>query len=180
MTAIGNQAALDAMLDINQRFKNDPCQEEETATGRILYGYEGDAARLKDSAIKGGKLIRYVDETRWRGSNCISFVVVNADANLVQDQILRLLYKVDNKVIVSNEVIDEYFTEYSVRYATISNGDLFQFCHSEVIPQANYETSSAQRKLTSLQNKIRKIAFKKLQAQFDWVDASMLMPLSKI
>ena len=55
--------------------------------GRILYGYSGLAATLKGTAIRGGAFVQYIDETRLRPNNAISFGVQNQDAKQIQEQL---------------------------------------------------------------------------------------------
>lgn len=177
LNLIGNIYITDLVREINQRFQADAKSrnaEQNTSVGRILYGLEGSEADLTDSAIVGGRSIKYIDETNWRSSNALSFVVVNADACKVQDHIARCAAKIDPHVVVSNHIRDEYYRDATFRYVRICDGQLHEFVSKVPLPSFNYHTDAGQKRLLKLEKQSKMQAFKLLKNAFPDLEDEVL------
>jgi hypothetical protein len=166
MNLIGNDQITRLAKEINRRFLMDMknrSADRNTAVGRILYGFGGEKADLTDTAIQGGRSIAYLDETNWRSSNALSFVVVNSDACQVQDHIARCAATIDPNVVVSNLIRDEYFREATFRYVHVIDGQVREYVSKVALPQGNYYSDAGQKRLMKFEKQSQKNAFNLLK-----------------
>jgi len=176
LTLIGNQDVTDSVIALNDKFKKDK-GDPTTAVGRFLYGYKGVAATLKGTAIRGGSSIQYSDETRFRSSNAISFGVRNQNAKLVQEQLLMLYSHLDQNLVVSIEITDEYCRSVFSRYILLDEHGLFHSYETTIeTPDLDSNTVSGLNKYIATLAKAKKDAFGKLKKNHKWVTASMFIP----
>lgn len=177
LNLIGRDQITKLAKEINRRFLMDMksrSADRNTAVGRILYGLSGDQADLTDSAIKGGRSITYLDETNWRSSNALSFVVVNADACLVQDHVAKCAASIDPNVVVANLIRDEYFREATFRYVRIRDGEVQEYISRLALPQGNYYSDAGQKRLMKFEKQSQKSAFNLLKIDFPEIGTDVL------
>lgn len=177
LNLIGRDQITKLAKEINRRFLMDMksrSSNQNTAVGRILYGLSGDQAELTDSAIKGGRSITYIDETNWRSSNALSFVVVNSDACQVQDHIARCAATIDPNVVVSNLIRDEYFREATFRYVHVIDAQVREYVSKVALPQGNYYSDAGQKRLMKFEKQSQKSAFNLLKIDFPEIGTDVL------
>ena len=175
ISLIGNLDVTDHVITLNDKFKKDK-GHQFTAVGRILYGYSGLAATLKGTAIRGGAFVQYIDETRLRPNNAISFGVQNQDAKQIQEQLLMLYSHLDPKLVVANDITDEYCRSVYSRYILLDeHGCLNSYESAIETPDCDSNTAAGFKKYMAFLAKAKKESFGKLKTNHKWVTSSMLI-----
>jgi hypothetical protein len=124
---IGNEAIENLAKEINRRLikeleKND-YEIDITVIGKILYGYDGDNAKLSKEIR--AKWVH--PDGRIGDSDPLNLVSGWWPVKEIQDHILRCAAKVDPKVIVYMEYDDEMPNFVGARYVLLDNGKIQSF-----------------------------------------------------
>lgn len=108
ISLIGNTAIIELSREINQRLnldRSNPDNKDEFGSiGRVLYGLDGEAARLDHQRL-GASWVSVDGPLDL--SEPIRLISPSLPVDSLQDHILRCVAKVDPDVIVVNEYFDE-------------------------------------------------------------------------